>query len=532
MLTRMKFVGSTEAGRASSAGLWMGGLGLFTLALVVGVLIARPFHAASIAFDSESSALFFARIVSAHRLEVLTSTTSKPLLTLVFGALQATTHDWRFIAWATLLAFATGVVLMAEVMRRAQGAIAAAFVGVGLVGCGALLFDVGYALAIPWALAFVAAAGIALTSRPSRPALAGVLLMIGALARLEVLLVVGLAGLVLVWGSLAPRRWAGGPTPRREWFILLGLLALPIMCVHDLLLIGDPLYWSSVALRYSMASGYVILDPSALVGWLVGRLMAEWPLTLIGGVGFLRLVIGRRWTVAAAVLAFGPGMAAFLVLLAFRHIYVPDRYAAPIDIALIVAGGAGVAWALHGLTGFTGARVARLRVGDVHSQGKASTLITLTAVAALAVAVAWPGGFLDSGLRSMIGNSLALAADTGQVESSLRKAVDVAPASVGWPPPTSGPAAAAVLMVPTAVWPRMSLDLHVPLTRLRITSRRAADPAAWLESVGQIIFHDRVVDGPMPALEVDRPTPFGGGTVVPVQVDSAGGYWVVAVVAR
>ena len=130
---------------------WLGIALLFGLAVIVGTELARPFRSASIAFDSHVAVLHFERIVAGRQLEVFLSTTPKPLLTLVFGLLHAVAGGWAAIAWATVGAHALAVVLAALLASRLAGPIAGAFSAVAVLFSPALLFDVGFALATPWA---------------------------------------------------------------------------------------------------------------------------------------------------------------------------------------------------------------------------------------------------------------------------------------------------------------------------------------------------------------------------------------------
>ena len=87
------------------------------------------------------------------------------------------------------------------------------------------------------------------TERP-RWGIAGVALGLAALARLETFLVIGLALGVLAAMRFGPAKWRR-PVPAGAWRISIGLLALPVMCLHDVLLTGDPFFWTSVAASYS-----------------------------------------------------------------------------------------------------------------------------------------------------------------------------------------------------------------------------------------------------------------------------------------
>ena len=478
-------------------------LGLFAIAVTIGSIVARPFDSASIAVDSQACVLYFERIVGGQRLETFVPTTPKPLLTLIFGVLETTTRDWRTLAWATLIVFAVAVLLAAELARRSGGWAGWAFVGLGLIGSEALIFDVGYALATPWALLLVSAAGLALTGERPRRAVAGVLLLLAVLARLEVVLVLGVATVVLVWRQVRPGRWADRHRPTGGAWLMIGWLSLPTMAIHDWLLTGDPLYWTTVAARYSAISGYAVLDPPGMLAWLATHVAAEWPLAILGIGGLLGLLVSRRWVLAAGLTAFGPGMAGLLLLLAIDHVYFPDRYAAPIDIALVTAAG----W----LVGQVATAVARASTPAV------PPILTIVLAMVIGVATVWPVGVLAPELRSKIQNSLTAAADTDRVEPTLL---------------ALSANRRTVFRAPTAVRERLAIDLGVPLTRMLDLYRKPARPDDWQSAVGHIVFHDRHVDEALPALEVTTTRPFGGAVAVPLQVDAEAGYWVIEIRAR
>ena len=510
--------------------------GLFAIALAIGAYVARPFQTASIAFDSQVAVLDFSRLLAGRHVEVFLSTTPKPLLTLIFGPLELLSHDWRTLAWATLIAFALAVVLSAELARRLGGTPAWAFVGAGLVGSGALLFDVGYALATPWALLGWAVAGLALTGQRPHYGLAGVALLLASLARLETLLIVATAGVVLLALEDGPIRRAvvargpnpaPGPPPRRAWLVLIGLGALPVMGLHDLLIYGDPLFWSSVPARYSAITSRPILAVPDLLGWLVGRYVGLWPLTVLALAGVVRLGRLRAWPILVGLAAIGPGMAAFLVYLAARRIEVPDRYAAPIDLALILAAGFGTAWLLGLLT-------ARLR-----SRSPASWPGVLPGLAAIALAVVatWPSGFLDGGLADSIHGSLALAADVDRMDPILAGIVDRSPGGRAWPATISlspdGPSPAR-LLVPVGYRPRIAVDLDAPLTTVGQLLPNTIGAPGTIPAVGQVLVHDQHADGSYAAFRAYETTTrqtIDGVAVVPIAADPARGWWITEIQA-
>lgn len=501
---------------------------VFAFALAVGAWVARPFVAASVAYDSQASALHFARLVEGRQLEAFISTTPKPVLTIVYGTLYAGTHDWRAIALAGLLAYAGSIALTASLVRRELGWVAWAFASVALTGSLALLYDAGFALATPWALLFVAAAGMLGTRTRGRAAAAGLMLMLAVLCRVEVLLLVATIGVVLGWRRMAPARLGGETVRRASWLLLIALAALPVMALHDWLLTGDPLFWATVSARYSSTTRLTILTPVELATWLSGRYVALWPLTLLALVGVVRLVRRRRWALVAGVVAFGPGMAVLLVVLAARHIYVPSRYAAPIDLAAIVSASAGTGWlgalALRALRPRTAraSRAPRSRrwlVGLIAGVGLAGVL---------GFAVAWPSGFFSRADRQRIAESRRFHADAALVLPTLRAIVDAVPGARD-PGGHGGPP---LVLVPEGLLPGLALDLDAPLTTVVSLNTPPVGPAIPRPAVGQVAFHDRHYDGRIASLEVETPTPFGPALAVPLLTDPTRGYWVVAIERR
>ena len=485
---------------------------LFLLAVAVGLELARPFRSASIAFDSQVAVLHFERIVSGHRIERFLTTTPKPLLTVIYGLLHAVANDWRPIAWATLLAFGLGIAGVGALISRVAGSVAGAFSAVAVLAAPTLLFDVGYALATPWALLGWVAAGLALTAERPRYGLAGLALLLASLARIETLVVVGLVFAVLALASIARR-----PVPRRAWLVpLIAFGALPMMCLHDWLLSGDPLLWSTVAIRYTQATNLAILSPRQVILFLVGRYSAMATVTILAAFGMARLIVGRRYALAIGLLGLGPGVATFLVLLAMRGIFVSDRYTAAIDIAVFSAAGIG----LGGLSlAWLDRSVERLRMARWLSGSRQALAVTAGVVAA--IVLVWPHGPFDPTLRKEVRNNLEAAIDADRAVPILSAELS---SRAGLAPP--------VMLVPTSVWPRLVIDLGVPLTAIDGTDRMTVEPSAGVPRVGQIVYHDRRAEGrpdALAAFEIAAPTKLGGLTLDPLAADPARGFWIVAV---
>jgi hypothetical protein len=497
---------SSDGGRLAAL------IALFVLAVVVGLELARPLRSASIAFDSQVAVLDFERIVSGHRIESFVSTTPKPLLTVIYGLLHTVTNDWRPIAWATILAFGLAISGVGALVSRVAGPVAGAFSAVAVVSAPALLSDVGYSLATPWALLGWVAAGLAVCADRPRYGLAGFALLLATLARIETLVVVGLALTIMAAGAIARR-----PVPRRAWLVpLIALGALPLMCLHDWLLSGDPLFWTTVAVRYSQATDLAILSPREVLLFLAGRYAAVGALTILAAIGVARLIVDRRYALVIGLLGLGPGVAVFLVLLAIRGIFVSERYAAPIDIAVYASAGIGLgALSLDRLERSS----ERLRHAHWMPGGRQGLMVTASIVAA--VVLAWPHGTFDTTLRTQVLGSLKAAIDADRAVPILRANLS---ARSGVAPP--------VVFVPVSVRPRMVVDLGLLLTDVGGTDQLTIQPANGVPRAGQIIFHDRKAErrpAALAAFEIAAPTKLGELTLDPVVADPAGGFWIVAV---
>ena len=499
--------------RPAPAPRTIGLVALALAALAVAVELARPIRTASVAFDSQVAVVHFQRLVEGRQLEAFVSTTPKPFLTALFGPLQTLTGDWRPLAWATIAAFVVAVLLAARLAERVAGPVAGAFAGAAVLVAPAILFDVGFALATPWALCLWLAAGLLLAGRAPRWGLAGLCLALATLARVETLVVVGLALAAMAWGSFAPERLVPGGRPsRRAWLVpLVGLLALPVMLVHDLLLTGDPLFWTTVAERYSEATRLHVMTPVETIAFLAGRYWSLGGILLLGLIGLVRTWRAGHRAIALGLIALGPGIAAFLVLLAVRGIYVSDRYAAPIDAALAVSAGIGFGTVWDVLAPTAAGWLGRLgRWRDALVVGGA------TVVAAVLMGPYW---VVDPTLRPAVQRSLRLALDADRAAPVVRAAVD---------PTLDGPA----LLVPLPIRPRMAVETDLALTELAGTDPAAIDVAGGTPAVGQLIVHSAAGDPDLPAfadLETDRERAVGGVTVEPLLADAERGLWVIRI---
>jgi hypothetical protein len=507
---------------------------IFIAAVAVAASAIRPWIAAPLAFDTAASVLHFDRIVSGRHLEEALSTTPKPLLTVLYGLLYSATGDWRAISIAALGAWGLCVASASLLAWRVGGVLAAVFAGVSLVLSPRLLLETSWALGSVWALLLWIVAGLAVTGRRPRWGIAGAALGLGALARLETFLVIGLALAVLAVLRFGPSRWRR-PLPAGAWRISIGLLALPVMCLHDLLLTGDPFFWTSVAASYSATaeSAGRLPDLTAVARDLADLVAGQVAVTVLAVIGVVVLVVRAQWSILVGVLALGPGMATFLLVLAARHTFVDPRYLVPISVALIFAAAVGLsAVRVPDLAPLVG-RVRSLGAWSARDRSIASLATVSLVAAVLAIAFAPAIGPLDRATRVTIASARHVARTADRAIPRIRTAL-AGPAGAG---SGSGAAAggtgtpAALIVVPVAIRPRVAVDLDRPLGQ--VGSYR--DLAAWASgapATGQLLLVD--VDPSAPATATagfhrSAPGTVDGVRLVPLLSDAANGAFLLQV---
>jgi hypothetical protein len=487
---------------------------LFLGACLAAFYLILPLGAGQVGFDAASSVLYFDRLIQGRHLESFVTTTPKPLLTVVYGLLYNLTGDWRSISLVAIGAYGATSVLAAMLVRRFGGLPAAIFAGVAVIGSQALIEDVAMSYAVVFAFAGCLLAGLAVTASRPRYGWAGLALALAALARFEVLLIPAAALVVLTGAWL----WAGyhhgrRPDPR-AWRILIGFAAVPLQFAHDWLLTGNLLYAEYVPIHASLQ---LPIDGPLQVGLFVAQsLWKIGPLVALGVVGAAILGRRREWAILVGLAAMGPGVALFLMFLAYRQIFVSSRYIAPVDLAVVV--GAGI--------GFGAIRIPDL----VAVAGRLSPRwrLAVTSVVAVLVAAAFslPFAPLSETVKGTIRDSLRIEQDVDIALPSLRQAIAAIPGATAWPGPTNG--APSTLIAPAALRPQLIVDLGLPTTQVSgMTSSRLRTDGTY-PVVGQIIFHDQLAepDRALDVLEVSRPTTIGKIVVTPLLADPTSGIWV------
>ena len=510
---------------------------VFIASVAVAAAAIRPWIAAPLAFDTAASVLHFDRIVAGHHLEQALSTTPKPLLTILYGLLYATTGDWRAISVAALGAWGlcvTGGTLLAW---RLGGAVAAAFAGVSLVVSPRLLLETSWALGSVWALLLWIVAGLAVTAVRPRWGIAGMALGLAALARLETFLLVGLALAVLAAMRFGPPRWRRR-VPAGAWRISIGILALPIMCLHDVLLTGDPFFWTSVAASYSATAESAGRLPSlsAVAHDLADLASGQAAVTILAVVGVAVLAARARWAILVGVLALGPGMAAFLLVLAARHTFVDPRYLVPISVALIFAAAIGLSGiVVPDLVPLLDHRLRALGEGSARERPTAWLAAVSVVVAAVAIAFAPAIGPFDRATRVTIASARHLARTADRSLPRIRTALAGGAAGGSGSSTLAGGAGspAELIVVPVPIRPRVAVELDRSLDQVG-SYRDATTWAASAPRPGQLILIDGDPSAPPAATAAFRlsgPGTVAGVRLVPLLSDPADGAWLLQVVA-
>ena len=378
-MTRADAVDPLEA-RARSDLVVAAAFGL--AAVVIAGVAMQAFGPAMNDPDSMASVLYFQRIAAGQQLEVYTLTTPKPLLTAVYGVTWNLFHDWRAIVWETLLVHGLGVGMAVLLATRLAGVAAGTFIGVFLILSSPHLLEVSQANSLVWALAGWLLAGVAVTAAPPRFGLAGLGLLLAAAARLETFIVLAAAtAAIALLGvlELTGRAPGGAISARRTLPLLLGWLALPILLLHDLLLIGNPLYWLSMPAAYT-AIARPGLRPVPLDVYL-GELGAQYSddrlLIVLAVVGAGFLIRRRRWSVLIGLVSFTFGVFALLTSLALRGLFIDGRYYEQPGLAMAFAAAIGVG----GLVGLTAKAVGRRRGPPVGAALAGAAVAGLLAVA-------------------------------------------------------------------------------------------------------------------------------------------------------
>lgn len=478
---------------------------LFVGAFATAFYLIDPVHVGRVGFDAAASVLYFDRLVQGRHLESFISATPKPLLTVVYGVLYKLTGDWRPISWLVIALFGLSAVLAASLALRFGGIPAAAFAGAAVISSPALIEDVGLAYAVVWAFVGCLLAGLAVSADRPRYGWAGIALGVSALARFEVVLILGACVVVLVGAWVWARyRHVRGPD-RRAWLLLVGIAAIPVQFSHDWLLTGNALYAEHVPVVASV--GLALGGPLRTIAYIAYHLIGMGPLLVLATVGASVLFRRRAWGILVGLAAMGPGVAAFLVFLSIRRIYVSSRYLDPIELAVIVAAAIGfgaitirdVPDATRRITGRT-----------------ARSVMLILGVGLIAVVLSAPFALINKTVFQTLASNRAIQRDASEALPTLRTAIAAIP---GQQP---------AVLVPSLLRPQFIVELGLPTTQVSGTTAAALGTDGTYPLAGQVIYHDRSSEpgSAFAFLEVSQPTIVGRIVVTPLLADPTRGVWV------
>jgi len=496
-----------------------------TLAVVaVAAWLVRPFDGGPADTDAAASVLYFDHIVAGHRLEAFVNTTPKPVLTLVYGLLHALSGGWVVGAWATIVVLAIGIVLAAEAARRTAGIEAGAFALVALTGSAVMIHGASAAGGLPWAFAGWMAAALALMRPAPRYGLAGGFLFLAALARQETFLFLGFATMALALAWIRFRWFRGARPDPSAWLLLVGWLAIGVYAIHDLLLTGDPLWWTKVA--GISAEGRKVRSIGGVARFNATHLVGLWRLLAFGVVGALVLVWRRQWLQFWSLAVMGPGVALFTLVLAWRHLTVLGHYLDPVTLAVTLSAAIGVGAILAAVRGWLTVRLAVSVRGIVPF-----VTVVVAGVAAVLLSSSWVP--LSAATRSSAGSQAFAASRVEAILPTLRAAMPPIPAaSSSDPGPEARPAPADIrVILPRYQANRIAVDLDIPPSRFRWIGTAGVDLASDPPRPGSLLYFDgrlhpaSVTDGTAP-YRVSSPTVVGNVRVVPVYVDPSRQIWV------
>jgi hypothetical protein len=237
--------------------------------------------------------------------------------------------------------------------------------------------------------------------------------------------------------------------------------------------------------------------------------------------------------VLVGLVALGPGVAAFLLLLAFRHVYVDPRYLLPIEETILFSAGIGLS-ALS-IPEFRGGWTAGLRMSVPASVRRPAFVAGGLAIGAVAAAVLLSPaiGPLDHATRTKIVGWRNLARTSDLAVPALREAIAGIPDIRALPgtSPIGTTGVPSVILAPAGIRPRLIVDLDLPIPRV-VASNPSRLHVPGYPANGQIIVIDKGAASPAEAFapfEVTEPTVLGGTRLTPLVADPSLGTWVVRV---
>jgi hypothetical protein len=511
------WTGAVPRLRGTALGAWGIPIGVAVLAFVVLWISTNPLAGTTNDPDAAASVLYFQRLVSGTRLEAFVPVTPKPLLTVAYGLLWQLTHDWRALTLFTVVVGAAVVGLAAAFARRLAGLAAAVFIATALLIWPDFRVEVAHANSFVVALALWLLSGLFVTAGRPRLTAAGITLLAAGLVRPETVWLLAAAAVGIV--VLAILQMAGRDAdPRRYLPLLAGVVAIPIICLHDLLLTGQPLYWLHVPDGYTVLR-FPTLGPIGLDAFgdslqsLYGPSLA---LVILAAIGLVGLVRARQWAAAGGLAFMVAGVVVTLAILGLRGTFVDTRYYEELNAPLLVAAAVGIGAIVGWISHVT--RAEQRSAGQLR-------FIAFGAIGIWsALAVAWPqtapavaSASLDRWREANADLSGIIATLPPGVETATGSALPVA--GVAYPVADPG---TCLIYVPRQLFYRIAVETGAGLTALGDSYLAFRDGTSRTLHEGQWVLHIAATDGrggQYAPFEVAAPTVMRSATGTPLFVN-------------
>jgi hypothetical protein len=315
---------------------------------------------------------------------------------------------------------------------------------------------------------------------------------------------------------------------RRVAPLLIGVLAIPLACLHDLLLTGKPLFWLGVPAGYTAVAypNLVAVSPLEEIRKEIVYFEPAAALLVLAVIGGIWLLLSRRRSIAFAMASLAGGVLLTLVVLAVRSTYISVRYFEEVDAVVLLAAAVGAA----GLIRWPFDRPA-LQAQRVSPPRRLAPVLVAAVMALGVVAVAVPHNTVDAQTQPGRVAYASLESRLATLAPILAGADGGTRIVKGAGYPVADPATSRVIL-PRPFLAIVSLELNIPITAVGDSYLAFRDGTYPLKA-GQWVLHMSAVDGTggvYAPFEHDVTTMLVAAdgqalALVPVIVDSQNGLW-------
>jgi hypothetical protein len=298
------------------------------------------------------------------------------------------------------------------------------------------------------------------------------------------------------------------------------------MGIHDWLLIGDPLWWTTVAATHAAATPGQRTSVGGVLREAFDRARGLGLTSVLAVIGTAVLLRRRSWVALVGLIALGPLIVVEDLFFAWRGLEVLTHYLDPIDVAAVLAAAVAVGAGVDAL-------IAWLQTRAPGVVGKAGA-VAIVAAAVVAAAIT-PFAPLSSGARAGVGRQAELALNEKRVLPALECAIrghGAGAACAVAPEPDRF-----ALFLPSLQLAVLIVDLDIPVTRATVLDKRRLREDSDYPPPDSLVYLDNDADladleAASAWLRVTSPTDVRNVHVVPLLTDPAAGLWVVRVDPR